>query len=127
MAAWLPAGDVSQAGVGATPVGAPGPPVTEQQQPPPQPSFELPPAFQLLSHVTPILEEPGAYWGWAGSMEGVDHFLTAYENKTTTSFSLRTSYTLGGVTYQVTNPVLQSHVIRHQFRMLQPSLIRVVP
>ena len=71
LAAWLPAGDVSQAGVGAAPAGAPGPPVTEQQQPPPQPSSELPPALQLLSRVTPIPEEPGAYWDWAGSMEGV--------------------------------------------------------
>ena len=36
-------------------------------------------------------------------MEGVDHFLTAYENETNTSFSLRTSYTLGGTVMQRLN------------------------
>ena len=38
LAAWLPAGDEGQAGVGAAPAEAPGPAVTEQQQQPPQPS-----------------------------------------------------------------------------------------
>ena len=118
LAAWLPAGDEGQAGVGAAPAGVPGPAVTEQQQQPPQPSSshghaeagcschtcsELPSAFQLLSRVTPIPEEPGAYWGWVGGMKEADHFLTAYENETNTSFSVRTSHTRGGEVVQRLN------------------------
>ena len=121
LAAWLPAGDEGQAGLGAAPVGAPGPAVTEQQQQPPQPSSsshghseadcschtcschtcsELPSAFQHLSRVTPIPGVQGAYWGWVGSMKGADHFVTALENETHTSFSVESSHTLGGEVVQ---------------------------
>ena len=105
LAAWLTAGDEDQAGGGAA--------VTEQQQPPlPSSSAEadcscsgikLPSAFQLLSHVTPIPRQPGAYWGWVGSMKEADNFVTALENETNTSFSVETSRPLKGEVVQRLN------------------------
>ena len=105
LAAWLTAGDEGQAGGGAA--------VTEQQQPPlPSSSAEadcscsgikLPSAFQLLSHVTPIPRQPGAYWGWVGSMKEADNFVTALENETNTSFSVETSRPLKGEVVQRLN------------------------